>query len=149
VSLPMTPGLLLLLVDDDDNDLTLFRAAVGKANLPLMVDGVSNGQRAIEYLEDPAKTDRLPDIVILDLHMPLKNGLDFLHWRQSSPFARIPVIVFTGLEDLGERRRALACGANLVLEKPLKFQELVELVRNIGSISLDNEKVTSCSVSHA
>ena len=144
----MTPGPRLLLVEDDDNDLMLFRAAVAKAGLPLIVDGVSNGQKAIEYFEHLTKTEDIPDIVILDLHMPLKNGLDFLNWRKSSSFARVPVLVFTGLEDLSERRRALASGANLVLDKPLRFQDLVELVHTIGKITLDSAKETTCAAVH-
>ena len=133
---------IALIIEDDEDLNEIFSFALEKAGYT--VKSVYDGITAQNFL-----AGIVPALIILDLHMPLKNGLDFLHWRQSSPFARIPVIVFTGLEDLGERRRALACGANLVLEKPLKFQELVELVRNIGSISLDNEKVTSCSVSHA
>ena len=130
----------LLLVDDDDNDLTLFKAAVTKAGLPMLLDGVTNGQQAIEYLERVQSAELGPDVIILDLHMPLKSGLDFLAWRKSSPFACVPVVVLTGLEDLGERKKALASGANLVLDKPLRFRELVDLVRSIGSIVSDTEK---------
>ncbi len=134
----MTHGLRLLLVDDDDNDLTLFRAAVAKARLPITVVGVSDGQQAIDYLDQQRHSGVLPDVIVLDLRMPLKSGLDFLAWRKSSPFASVPVVVLTGLEDLNEQERALACGANLVLEKPLKFQELVELVRSIGTITFES-----------
>jgi CheY-like chemotaxis protein len=129
----MTHGPRLLLVDDDDNDLTLFKAAVGKTCLPMTIEGVNNGQEAIEFLEKVQAPARAPDAIILDLHMPLKSGVDFLTWRKSSRFASVPVVVLTGLEDLNERQRAVASGANLVLEKPLKFAELVELVRSIGS----------------
>lgn len=138
----MTHGPRLLLVDDDDNDLTLFKAAVAKTGLTLMLDGVGNGQEAIEYLEQVQKADLGPDVIILDLHMPLKSGLDFLTWRKSSIFAGVPVVVLTGLEDLSERKRALASGANLVLDKPLRFRELVELVRTIGTIAAVTEKQT-------
>jgi DNA-binding response OmpR family regulator len=136
----MTHGPRLLLVDDDDNDLTLFKAAAAKARLPMTLEGVNNGQQAIEYLEQVDTAALAPDAIILDLHMPLKSGLEFLAWRKSSRFASVPVVVLTGLEDLNERQRAVACGANLVLEKPLKFEELVELVRSIGStFEFENE----------
>jgi|SRR5215813_2473464 len=141
----MTHAPRLLLVDDDDNDLTLFKAAAAKSALPMMLDGVGNGQQAIEYLEQVQTAELAPDVIILDLHMPLKSGLDFLVWRKSSAFSCIPVVVLTGLEDLSERQKALASGANLVLDKPLKFQELVELVRSIGTIVRDTEKEPSCA----
>ena len=142
----MNRGPRLLLVDDDDNDLTLFRAAVAKAGLPITFEGVSNGQQAIEHLKHLRKPDGTPDVIVLDLRMPLKDGFDFLTWRKSSRFASVPVVVLTGLGDLRERERALACGANLVLEKPLKFRELVEVVRSIGTITFDNGRTTNGTV---
>jgi DNA-binding response OmpR family regulator len=140
----MNPRPRLLLVDDDDNDLTLFKAAADKAGLPMTLKGVSNGQQAIDHLEQIRRTEQSPDVIVLDLRMPLKNGLDFLTWRKSSRFASVPVVVLTGLRDLNERELALASGANLVLEKPLKFRELVEVVRSIGSITLESRK-TDCA----
>ena len=134
----MNPGLRLLLVDDDDNDLTLFKAAVAKTRLPIEVEGVSNGQQAINRLERVRGDEPGPDVIILDLHMPLKNGLEFLAWRKSSCYAAVPVVVFTGVGDMKERASALASGANLVLEKPLAFRELVEVVRGIGSITFES-----------
>jgi DNA-binding response OmpR family regulator len=142
----MTHGLRLLLVDDDDNDLTLFKTAVAKAGLPMKLEGLNNGQQAIEYLAQVRTPERTPDVIILDLHMPLKSGLDFLAWRKSSRFASVPVVVLTGLDDLNERQRAVASGANLVLEKPLQFGELVELVRSIGTITFEPKKSRSCHV---
>jgi DNA-binding response OmpR family regulator len=142
----MNLGPRLLLVDDDDNDLTLFRAAVAKAGLPMTVDGVTNGQQAIDHLDHVPLTDHGPDVIVLDLRMPLKNGLDFLTWRKCSRFASVPVVVFTGLADLSEQGRALAYGANLVLEKPLRFRELVEVVRSIGSITFEAGKTTAGSM---
>src|SRR5215472_350480 len=110
-SFSMTHGPRLLLVDDDDNDLTLFKAAVAKACLSMTLEGVNNGQEAIEYLEHVQSPALTPDVIILDLHMPLKSGVDFLAWRKSSRFASVPVVVLTGLEDLNERQKAVASGA--------------------------------------
>jgi DNA-binding response OmpR family regulator len=146
VLLPMNRGPRLLLVDDDDNDLTLFRAAVAKAGLPMSLAGVSNAQLAIDHLEHVRQPDLAPNVIVLDLRMPLKDGFDFLTWRKSSRFASVPVVILTGLGDLNERARALAFGANLVLEKPLKFRELVEVVRSIASISFESGKRTDCAV---
>ena len=128
----MQPGSLILLVDDNDNDLALFKAAVSKAGLDLTLVGTGNGQQAIDYLQRVRDSDRRPNIIVLDLRMPLKDGFDFLAWHKSSRYASIPVVVFTGWGDRTERQRALSSGADLVLEKPLKFDQLVDVVRTIG-----------------
>ena len=147
MSPPMKPGLQLLLVDDNPNDLILFRTAVSKTGLPITVLAQENVQQAIEYLERLVERDACPDIVVLDLRMPRKDGFDFLSWHRASRFASVPVVVFTGLGDRREKTRALTSGASLVLEKPLKFGELVEVVRTIGTLPLAKvqTQLRSCS----
>ncbi|HTL57806.1 MAG TPA: response regulator [Candidatus Limnocylindrales bacterium] len=132
----MERGLQLLLVDDDTNDLVLFRTAVSKADLAITVRGEENGQHAIDYLNRLVDRRHWPDVIVLDLLMPRKDGFDFLTWHRTSQFASVPVVVFTGLGDQRERERGLASGASLVLEKPLRFRQLVEVVRTIASLPL-------------
>ena len=140
----MHRGLKLFLVDDDDNDVALFRTAMAKARLPMSLHAVENGQQAIDALKHGHASDSGPDLIILDLRMPLRDGFEFLTWRQTSRFADVPVVVFTGLGDSSERERALRLGANLVLEKPLKFKELVEVVRMIGGFTAEHRKPAEC-----
>lgn len=141
----MDPGLRFLLIDDDDNDLTLFRLAISKTHWRVAVDGCCNGQNAIECLEQARKRSHLPDVIVLDLRMPPKDGFDFLAWRAGSDFAELPVIVLTGLGDCAEKERALALGASLVLEKPLRFAQLVEVVSAIGSFAMARPKASACA----
>ena len=92
----MEPRLYILMVDDDYADLALFGMPVDKTDLDIWLQTLSTGQQAIDYLEakrvcsDPA-VHPLPDVVVLDLKMPLLSGFDFLSWRKASLlFSSIP-----------------------------------------------------------
>src|SRR5207253_9751320 len=110
----------------------LIRKAVQKAlsGIPLAV--VSNGQEAINYLEGVSVyADRaaypFPDIVLLDLKMPLLNGFEVLRWvRQQPRLKRLPVIVLTGSVQDNDARRAYEMGANSYVIKPTDFNQLLE-----------------------
>jgi CheY-like chemotaxis protein len=88
------------------------------------VCAASDGQEALERL---SSKDR-PDLVILDLMMPVKDGFAFLKERQQkSELTQIPVIVVSGATDLKEQATAL--GASVYLAKPVDPTELLQAVR--------------------
>ena len=134
---PLAPHLDILLVDDDHADLALFGLAVDKSDLNIWVQNLTTGQQAIDYLEAKgAYTDRslhpLPDVIVLDLAMPLVSGFDFLAWRKPSPaFSSIPVVVFSSSTDPHEAQRVITLGANKHISKPSDFDSWKRAVREI------------------
>ena len=115
----------------------MFGLAVDKSNLNIWVQNLTTGQQAIDYLEAKgAYTDRslhpLPDVIVLDLVMPLVSGFDFLAWRQpSAVFSSIPVVVFSNSKDPHEAERVITLGANKHILKPADFDEWKRVVREI------------------
>ena len=124
----------ILFVDDDSNDRELFRLAVRKAALNVSVHTAVDGSEAIAYLEGAGiYADRghypFPDLVILDLKMPLVNGFEFLAWRGRSPqFASIPVVVLSGSGRADDVERAKSMGANQYLTKPNSLEDLARVL---------------------
>ncbi|MET0243699.1 MAG: response regulator [Flavitalea sp.] len=81
----------ILIVDDDSDDWEIITEALGMIRSDFSLAYVSNGKEAYELL---AKANYQPDLILLDLNMPLINGYEFLNIRMRLPeIAKIPVII--------------------------------------------------------
>jgi len=127
----------ILHVDDDPNDTELLRTAVRKAGLKLTLHNVQDAEHAIAYLSGQgiyANRDSycLPELILLDLKMPRVTGFEVLRWiRQHPKFHHLPVVVLSGSELQDDIRQAYDAGANSYLVKPLGFEALVQMVKQI------------------
>ena len=129
----------ILLVEDNDDDALLFRRVVSKADLGIQVCRVHNGQEAIDYLlgvGDFSNRNKfpLPDVVLLDLKMPICDGFDFLKWKKEQhSLACLPTIVMTSSEWDQDIRRSYELGANsytMKVKATDTFEDRVEALRN-------------------
>jgi DNA-binding response OmpR family regulator len=128
----------ILYAEDEENDVFFLRRALRQAqiNLPLVV--VSDGQKAMDYCLGVGEfADRarhpLPGLMLLDLNMPRKSGLEVLIWvRQESPVCTVPVIIFTSSLQEADIDRAYMHGANAYLVKPANPDEMVVTVKGIN-----------------
>jgi two-component system, chemotaxis family, chemotaxis protein CheY len=111
-----------VLVVDDDFDLREVVESI-LADAGLRVEWASNGREACEVLD----TDAAPSLILLDLHMPELDGRQFRQVQLARPpWARVPVVVFSGIP--GAREEAEALGAVDVLEKPCTPDALLRAV---------------------
>lgn len=129
----------ILLAEDDPNDVILFQRAMGRASLSAYsLQVVRDGEEAIAYLSGQAVyTDRdrypLPALLVLDLKMPRKSGLEVLSWLRRQPELRHLIVVFlTSSNSPEDVRRAYEAGANSYLVKPVEFTEMVEMIRSLS-----------------
>lgn len=131
-------GPTVLLVEDNPDDVLLTRRAFAKAEIPAPLRVLGDGQGAIDYLSgtgDFADRERnpLPVVLLLDLKLPRRSGFEVLEWLRGQPgLRRIPVIVLTGSEQSTDVNRAFDLGANSYLVKPVRFEELLDLVRSLN-----------------
>ena len=127
----------LLHVEDDPNDILLVQRALKKTNAPVQIHAVNDGDSALAYLvgqdhfADREKSP-LPDLVLLDLKMPRKSGLEVLGWiREQSALKRIIVVVFTSSKHDQDIIRAYELGANSYLVKPVGFESLLDTMKEV------------------
>lgn len=125
---------VILLVEDNPDDVLLARRAVKKAALPISVQVADDGDEAVAYLDGSGRfgqRDRhpLPDLVLLDLKLPRRSGLEVLRWVRSQPeLDTTPVVVLTSSSEDEDVQQAYALGANSYLQKPVAFNGLVQLL---------------------
>lgn len=133
------PAVTVLHVDDDPNDTELLRAAARKASVRFVLHNVEDAEQAIAYLSGKGVyADRclynLPALVLLDLKMPRATGFEVLKWiRQHPSLGQVPVVVLSGSELQDDIQQAYDVGANSYMVKPLGFDALVQLVKNINA----------------
>ena len=132
-----TQPFTILHVEDDPNDVLLVERAMKKSNAPAVLKAVSDGDKAVSYLKgEEAFGNReqhpLPDLVLLDLKMPRKSGLEVLTWiREQNHFKRLPVVIFTSSKHEQDINRAYDLGANSYLVKPVGFDSLLETLKQV------------------
>ncbi|RIH75970.1 Response regulator rcp1 [Calidithermus terrae] len=121
---------LVLLVEDDPGDVLLVRRAFQKADLEAVLEVVEDGEAALARLRDPSRP--WPRVVLLDLNLPRKSGLEVLGEIKTDPELRVlPVTVLTSSRAAEDLRQAYTLGVNSYLVKPVALQELVEIVQAV------------------
>lgn len=139
----MKSGISVLLAEDDENDVFFIQRAFQQAKIQNPMHVVRDGQEAIEYLSGEGKfSDRrlfpLPHLLLLDLKMPRKTGLDVLHWmHEQTELKSLPVVVLSSSEHQIDIERAYELGANGFVVKPASVEKRVELAKLIGAFWLN------------
>jgi CheY-like chemotaxis protein len=128
----------ILLVEDDANDVLLVQRAFRKLNVVHPIQVVNDGEQATAYLLGEgqfANRDQypFPVLMLLDLKLPRKAGLEVLAWlrSQTTVIRRLPVVVLTSSKQAVDINRAYDLGANSYLVKPGEFEGLLQLVKNV------------------
>lgn len=118
----------ILLAEDSEDDAYFFQRALKKTCLPCSFVRAANGKAAIQILEKLRSGEhgsQLPDLVFLDLKMPVMSGFEVLEWLQAADFnPPLKVIVLSGSNDHADRLRAASLGAAAYLVKPIAPDEL-------------------------
>ena len=123
----------ILLVDDDENDVLLMQTAFEDSQLDCPIKSVSDGQEAMEFLEQAVRANSLavlPSAVLLDLNMPRKNGFEVLGWARNQPRLKgIPFVVLSASIRGQDVERAYELGASAFLVKPSTLDGLTRMLK--------------------
>ncbi len=115
----------ILLVEDTEDDAFLFQRALRQSGVAHDVTHVTEGGLAIQHLTDAARTASLPDLVFLDLKMPMLNGFEVLTWIRDQKFnPPMDVAVLSGSENAGDMEHARSLGADDYYVKPMRAPQL-------------------------
>lgn len=136
----------VLLVDDHPGDVRLTIEAFSESKVPSNLKVVRDGAEALAYLRhhDSYANSKLPDLILLDLNLPKKDGFEVLaEIKGDERLKKIPVIVFTTSAAEGDIERAYECHANSYVTKPLELDQFLHAVHAIEDFWLSQVKLPS------
>lgn len=125
---------LIFLADDDEDDRLMFSEALSETPVNTTLQTANDGEKLLTLL---AKSTALPDVIFLDLNMPNKNGMETLkELRQVKNLASIPVVIYSTSSNEADLEDTYRLGANLYVEKPYSYSELVQVLSEILALDL-------------
>jgi CheY-like chemotaxis protein len=136
----------ILLADDSEDDVILIKRAFHKARLSAALIVVHNGEEAILYLSGFGRfADRthfpMPDMFLLDLKMPIKDGFEVLRWIRTQPqLKELPVIVLTQSDRIKDANLAYQLGAYSFLVKGTDFNDAIAFARAVSDYLVKTRK---------
>jgi two-component system, chemotaxis family, response regulator Rcp1 len=136
----------ILLVEDNPADIRLTQEAIEESNLNCNLRVVNDGEAAIEFLnkEGQFTNAERPDIIILDLNLPKKDGMEVLkEVKENENLKSIPVVVLTVSTSDEDRWKAYNLHANCYITKPLDFIQFINVVKSIQDFWFKKVKLPS------
>lgn len=138
--------LFILIAEDDADDRFLLQTAFEENGFTDTLEFVENGIELIDYLSNILNKRTLdvqfPGFILLDLNMPKKDGREVLkEIKQHPELKKIPVIIFTTTKNEHEIRRCYELGANTYVVKPVSFDALVRVIREIRGYWLNTASI--------
>jgi CheY-like chemotaxis protein len=133
-----TDDKVILLVDDDPNDVELTLRAFRNNPLGNKIVVAHDGIEALDYLRGTGEhagrdASQLPQVVLLDLNLPLLDGLEVLRRiRAEERFRRLPIVILTSSNEDSDKLAGYGLGANSYVRKPVDFKEFSEAVTRLG-----------------
>jgi chemotaxis family two-component system response regulator Rcp1 len=131
----MVQDIEVLLVEDDLGDVELTKELLKNSKVYLKIVHVRDGQECMEYLRRTGKyeTAKAPDLILLDLKMPRKDGRQVLSEMKADKFLKdIPVVVLTASHDVADITKTYGMSANHFVTKPIDFYQVNEIVNEIA-----------------
>lgn len=127
---------LILSVEDDSDYYHLLNTLLVQQIKSGAVSRVEDGEEFLQFLQncadDPIGSNhKWPDLILMDINMPRKNGIEALKEMRSDPrFPPIPVLMFTISDDLEDIKKSYEAGANGFITKPTNLQELIGVLQH-------------------
>jgi chemotaxis family two-component system response regulator Rcp1 len=136
----------VLLVEDSPGDVRLTREALKDAKMHISLQVVSDGVEAMAYLSREKNYSEAPrpDLILLDLNLPKKDGRDVLkEIKESAALKTIPVVILTTSASQADIDRSYELHANCYITKPVNLEGFIKVVQSIDNFWLSVVKLPS------
>ncbi|WP_226389414.1 response regulator [Penaeicola halotolerans] len=136
----------ILLVEDNEGDVLLTLEALSEIKIKNKVTVLKDGVEALDFLKRSASQEVviLPDLILLDINLPRKNGFELLRDMKQLPhIMKIPVVMLTTSNAEEDIQKAYDQAANYFISKPLDFTKFMEVIRSIEDFWISVIKIPS------
>ena len=127
----------LLLIEDSESDVKLIQEAFDIAEIVVNISVVSDGDKAIEYLnaENEFKDSPRPELILLDLNLPKRSGHEILKYcRNNDQFKHIPVVMLTTSDSQKDINVCYHNQCSAYIVKPYSISQLVKTVKELDEL---------------
>lgn len=132
------PPLEVLLVEDNPADVRLTIEALKDAKVPSRVHVARDGVEALRLLRDDTGLAPRPDLILLDLNLPRKDGREVLtEVKKDATLRHIPVVILTTSQAEQDILESYRLGANAFVTKPVEIDHFFEVVRSMEHFWLE------------
>ncbi|SFU78091.1 response regulator [Nitrosospira multiformis] len=122
----------ILLIEDDQVDMMRVARALKEIGVENPIVHRENGEDGLNYLEDESNDKAC--LILLDLNMPVMNGIEFLRAvKKDERLRRIPVVVLTTSDDQQDKLNSFNLGVAGYVAKPVDYRQFVEVMRSIDA----------------
>lgn len=124
----------ILLVEDNPGDVELVREALGRGRIWNELQVVTDGSRALSFLRRQGEyaEARRPDLILLDLNLPRKSGMEVLEEiKTDADLKAIPVVILSSSKSEEDIARAYGLHANCFITKPVDYSEFAKAIMSI------------------
>jgi len=130
----MVDPLFILIADDDEDDRIFFRDALQEIKVSTNLTLVDDGSQLMTYLNNP--DNRVPDVLFLDLNMPVLNGMNCLiEIRKNSRLKDLAVAIYSTSSSEENIEEAFVQGANIYIKKPNDFSALKIILEHVITLN--------------
>jgi CheY-like chemotaxis protein len=139
-------NLQVLLVEDNEGDVRLIKEAFHESNINKTFSVAKDGEDALNYLykKGPYSESARPDIILLDINLPRKNGFEVLEQIKNDPnLKRIPVIMLSSSSSEDHIHKSYDLNVNCYVTKPVDFDEYMQVVKIIEDFWFGRAKLPS------
>ncbi|MES2864191.1 MAG: response regulator [Bacteroidota bacterium] len=124
----------IILADDDEDDRLFFTDAFEELKISTKVQTCNDGVELMEYLNKDDSV--LPNVLFLDLNMPMKNGIECLHEiKADKRFDDIIIAIYSTSSSEEHIEETFICGANIYIKKPSDFNELKRVLSYVVTLN--------------
>ncbi len=137
-------SIIILLVEDNEGDVLLTTQALGNCKVANTLKVVTDGEEALDfvYKNGSFANEATPDLILLDVNLPKKNGHEVLHKiKNDEMYKHIPVVMLTTSSSVVDVKKAYSNYANCYITKPVEPQDFIDAVSEIENFWINIVKL--------